>query len=558
VSYAVLYVFDFSIQAIVRTRADLGGKPVALLDDRVKPAVVGQADARARAAGVTPGLTTPQAMARCADIVLLPRSAAAEQDATAALLTVAWSLSPRVESTAAGLCTIDLAGKAAAAHLPHSRAAVERLQSLGLEAAAGVARTPFLALIAARLVATLQSGWSGLSPSRSGRVGDNALHLLAGDNAEAPDIGSPAQRCRAGSPHPAAFGKMAGYGDPVRHPAESLPRERYVLEVRDERGFLWPLPLSLADPPPDLAAILAGWGIRTLGALTALPKPEVGRRLGQAGIELWERAAGETDRPIKPCAPDATFAAAMELEHEVETLEPLLFVLRRLVDRLALQLVNAGVVAAEFALALLLVDETAYQRGFRLPEPTASPDILFRALQTHLETLRTESAIKGVRLAITPTRPLVRQHGLFDTGLRDPHGFAETLARVAAVVGRDRVGTPGLEPTDRPDAFFLEKPVDLVGPLPPPPILPPLGLPLRRFRPPVEAEVTTGPQGPAVVRCRIVQDEVTRRRGPWRRSGEWWKPERWTSEEWDVELARGGLFRLSLRAGQWWVEGMYD
>ncbi len=534
-SYAVLYVSDFSIQSIVRTRADLGGKPVALLDDRVKPAVVGPAGARARAAGVTPGLTAPQAMARCADIVLLARSAAAEQDATAALLTVAWSLSPRVESTAAGLCTIDLAGKAATAHLPHSRAAVEQLQSLGLEAAAGVARTPFLALMAARL-AGIVAGLAEAGPGSATRA----------TRAGAPDIGSPAQRCRA------------GYGDPALHPAESLPRERYVLEVRDERGFLSPLPLSLADPPPDLAAILAGWGIRTLGALTALPKPEVGRRLGQAGIELWERAAGETDRPIKPWAPDATFAAAMELEHEVETLEPLLFILRRLVDRLALQLVNAGVVAAELALALLLVDETAYQRGFRLPEPTASPDILFRTLQTHLETLRTESAIKGVRLAITPTRPLVRQHGLFDTGLRDPHGFAETLARVAAVVGRDRVGTPGLEPTDRPDAFFLEKPVDLVGPLPPPPILPPLGLPLRRFRPPVEAEVTTGPQGPAFVRCRIVQDEVTRRRGPWRRSGEWWKPERWAGEEWDIELARGGLFRLSLRAGQWWVEGMYD
>jgi protein ImuB len=74
----------------------------------------------------------------------------------------------------------------------------------------------------------------------------------------------------------------------------------------------------------------------------------------------------------------------------------------------------------------------------------------------------------------------------------------------------------------------------------------------------VEAQVTTGPHGPASVRCRLAHGEITRRRGPWRRSGEWWKPERWAGEEWDVELERGGLFRLSLRAGQWWVEGMYD
>jgi protein ImuB len=542
VSHAVLHVADFSLQAVVRTRADLGGKPVALLDDRRKPAVVMQAGARARADGVTAGLTATQAMARSADLVLLTRSAAAEQEAEAALLAVAWSVAPRVERTAAGICTIDLAGKAAATHVRHGRAAVERLRRFGLEATAGIARTPFLALTAARLAGII---WSDVGPDLASGPSET------GGRKPGAEKGNHRPRARRDPTGERSAGERRPYAIQERS-------ARFVLEVQDERGFLSPLPLSLVDPPPDLAAILTGWGIRTLGALTALPKPEVGRRLGQAGIELWERAAGETDRPIEPCAPDATFAAALELEHEVETLEPLLFILRRLVDRLALQLTQADLVAAELALELRLADETAYQRGFRLPEPTASPDILFRALQTHLETLHTASAIQGVRLAITPTRPLVRQHGLFDTGLRDPHGFAETLARVAAVVGRDRVGTPGLEPTHRPDAFFLEKPVDVVGPAPPPPILPPLGLPLRRFRPPVEAEVTASPPGPAFVRCRIVRGEVLRRRGPWRRSGEWWKPERWAGEEWDVELARGGLFRLSLRAGQWWVEGMYD
>jgi len=76
---------------------------------------------------------------------------------------------PRVESTAAGLCTIDLAGKAATAHLPHSRAAVEQLQSLGLEAAAGVARTPFLALMAARL-AGIVAGLAEAGPGSATRA----------------------------------------------------------------------------------------------------------------------------------------------------------------------------------------------------------------------------------------------------------------------------------------------------------------------------------------------------------------------------------------------------
>jgi protein ImuB len=594
-SHAVLHVADFALQAVVRTRADLAGKPVALLDDRGRKAVVVQTNAPARAAGVTAGLSATQAMARCADIVLLPRSRAAEKDAEAALMTVAATLSPRVERTAGGICTVDLAGKAADTHLPHTRAAVEQLQSLGLDATAGIARTPFLALTAARVAGVMQSG-VGPDPFRQAQ-GPEPVEGLASGPAESGDRKPEAEKGNHGPPasgDPTATPENREIGKPGNGGPRILLRQACggqarraptgsenagpdsesetgasrlheisrsagsVLAVQDECGFLSPLPLALVEPPPDLAAILDGWGIRTLGALTALPKPEVGLRLGQAGIDLWERAAGEVDRPIEPCAPEATFSADMDLEHEVETLEPLLFILRRFVDRLALQLAQANLVAAELALELLLVDETTYQRGFRLPEPAGSPDLLFRALQTHLESLHTESSIRGVRLAITPTRPLVRQHGLFDTGLRDPHGFAETLARVEAVVGRDRVGTPALEPTHRSDAFFLEKPVDVVGPLPPLPILPQLGLPLRRFRPPVEAQVATGPHGPVSVRCCIVHGEVARQRGPWRTSGEWWKPGRWAAEEWDIELTCGGLFRLSLRDEQWRVEGMYD
>ena len=550
-SYAVLQVADFALQAVVRTEAGLDGKPVALLDDRLKKATVVQTNAPARAAGVMAGLTATQAMARCANIVLRPRSAAAEQEAEAALLTVARSLSPRVERTAEGVCTIDLTGKDAATYLPHNHEAVERLRLLGLYATAGIGRTPLLALYAARLAGMMQS--TAAPPMTMTDTEQGVGPALVAGPAETAGL---KLETRKGNHGPRTRRDPTGPILPWGLHEDELAQP--VLKIQDERDFLSPLPLALVDPPPDLAAILDGWGIRTLGALTALPKPEVGRRLGQAGIDLWERAAGETDRPIEPCPAGETFEAAMDLENEIETLEPLLFILRRFVDRLALQLVNAGVVAAELALEFRLPDGTGYRRGFRLPEPTGDPDILFRALHTHLETLHTDSAIKGVRLVVAPTRPLVQQHGLFDAGLRDPHGFAETLARVEAVVGADRVGTPRLETTHRPDAFVLEKPIDVVGPLPASSILPPMGLPLRRFRPPVEAHVTIDSHGPASVQCAIVNGEVKRCRGPWRRSGEWWKPERWAAEEWDVELKRGGLFRLSLRAEQWRVEGMYD
>jgi protein ImuB len=484
--FAVLHIADFALHAVLRTAPDLAAQPVALLDGARQRAQIVAANAAARAVGVAPGLTAPQALARCALLVLQQAQPAAEAEARAALLAAAFTLGPMVEATAPGVATIDVAGRAAANREPALRAAVQTLAGLGLPATGGLARTPLLALYAARQTTD-------------------------------------------------------------------------VFAVGDDAAFLTPLPLATAEPPPELAEILAGWGVHTLGQFTALPKAEISRRLGAAGVTLWERAAGQTARPLQPVAPPQTFTATMEFPEPVETLEPLLFVLRRFVDRLALELRTAGLAAAELALRLGLDDETTHARSFRLPEPTADADILFRALHTHLETLRTDAPIGAVRLDLTPTRTLEKQQDLFETSLRDPHGFAETLARTVAVVGSGRVGTPRLVDTHRSDVVELAPSVDVVPPATETPVHAPLGLPLRRFRPPLAAKIELAGRAPAYVWCERLYGPVTTARGPWRGAGDWWHAEfAWEREEWDVALAGGGLYRVLRTPAGWFVEGEYD
>ena len=330
-----------------------------------------------------------------------------------------------------------------------------------------------------------------------------------------------------------------------------------VLVVRDPRAFLRTLPLAGAAPTAAQAGILEGWGIRTLGDLTALTKGDVGQRLGTDGVALWERAAGEATRVLKLVEPVQTFVAEWTYDPPVESIEPLFFKLRRFAERVAMELRGAGFVAEALTLTLQLEDETDHRREFRLPEPGADVDSWLRVLQTHLAAVRTAARVTGVRLGAAPARPPAQQSGLFDTGLTDPASFWENLARVGVVVGDGRVGTPVRADTHRPDAFALEKPAATVPAPAPPALHEPRGPVLRRFRPPWPATVRLDAERPVAVAGALAGPIVTAA-GPWRVSGEWWQPAAWAVETWQVELATGGVYQLARTADGWCVEGVLD
>lgn len=365
----------------------------------------------------------------------------------------------------------------------------------------------------------------------------------------------------------AALAQLADFGLPCAGGTGATPllalyaaRHAPTGEIRhSDPAFLAALPVDAAEPPPELQPILAAWGIRTLGQLTALSKADVTQRLGRPGLALWERAAGETTRPLAVVEPAREFTAQFASEHELETLEPLLFVLRRLVDRLALELGQAHQAAVALELVLELADASPYVQSLRLPEPVTDSGILFRTLQTHLETVRTPAPVVGFRLRIEPGRIMVRQQGLFDGGLRDPHGFADTLARVVGLVGAERVGRPVSANTHRPDTFSLAAPPAILAPLSDRYVPPLRGRPLRRFRPAVPARVMLADAAPVHVWGGLVEGGVVAASGPWVSSGDWWESGRvWRQEEWDVELATGGLYRLRRTAEGWALEGEYD
>jgi len=509
--FAVIFIPDFFLHAVLRAEAGLEKRPVILIDAAEKKPLVLQLTAAARIAGINEGMSPTQALARSTLLQIKPRSPAQEKAATDALLQCAYSFSPNIESTADGVCTLDLAGLPNLDHEALAGEIVQRLATMHLPARVGIGRNPWVALLAARAA-------------------------------------------------------------------------RPCCVVKNSTAFLHALPVESIDPSPETLAILHKWGIHTVGQFVALGKEPLSTRLGPEALALHERAVASSTRPLKLVRPPQIFEETIAFEHEIETIEPVLFILRRFLEQLLVRLEMMYWVAQELRLRFRFESGDPYEKTFRIPAPTSNVETLFRMLHTHLETLRTEHPIVALELSATPGRAINHQFGLFESVLRDPNHFHETLARLTALVGAERIGTPVNEESYKPDAFRME-PVSLdegaaQGRARCPqraaapdgshadfhfaagwgqPALPlPRGPSLHRVRPPTPARVQLVQNRPASIDSSAFQGVVHDARGPWRNSGQWWDQDQWNREEWDVQARDGRLYRLCRRPDGWFLEGVYD
>jgi protein ImuB len=321
----------------------------------------------------------------------------------------------------------------------------------------------------------------------------------------------------------------------------------------------------------EVFAILHKWGIHTLGQLAAQDKEQLGARLGPEAIRMWERANGRSNRLLKLIRPPESFQESFEFEREIETAEPLLFMLRRFLEQLAVRLATIYLVAKELTLRITFGNKQIYERVFKIPQPTNDVDLLFRMLQTHLENFRSEHPIIAVALSAEPIKPAGEQFGLFETTLRNPHQLSETLARLTALLGSHRIGTPVLEETHRPDAFRMQRfSWAVVESAVPSGVNRESGpdsyalrtahatAALRRFRPAVSASVLQDEDRSAHVRSAEISGKIIAQRGPYFLSGNWWDEKWWARAEWDLQLQNGELVRAHERAGVWKIDGVYD
>jgi len=332
-----------------------------------------------------------------------------------------------------------------------------------------------------------------------------------------------------------------------------------VIEPGKELDWLGELKLSTLPLEPETVSLLTLWGIETLSQFCALPEDGLLERLGKEASFLHRLARGEWKRPLATNRPPDTYEQRIVLDHPLDNLEPLLFLLNRLLDEFCSRLDRQTMSVEKLHLRLDLERAEADERHIALPVPVRDAKFLLRLVQARLEAQPPPAPVTAFTLALDPVRPRFLQHDLYEPPRPEPEKLDWTLSKIRGFLGEDRVGTPELLNTHRPDAWRLTSLPNLesAGREPSSPTA--WGLAFRYFRPPKRARVETRQEAPVFVAADDVRGEVRERAGPWIKSGDWWMGDAWSRKEWDVVLSTGGVYRiyLSLTAVQWFLEGSY-
>ncbi len=501
---ACLRVADLALVAELRAHPELAGQPLAIAAGAGPRAELVAVSPEAQRVGLRPGTTVVHGRAACADLAVRVASPALERAAREALVDAALSASPRAVPASPGT---------------------------------GAWKSEACVFLDASGVDTLfhsESGFAGALCERARRLGLPAAAAVAGSREVA---------------------QLA-----VRSLGE--PGAVRVIPPGAEAAFLAPLPLDLLDPDDRLAQALLRFGVRRLGQLAALPRRALAARLGSEAVRLATLAQGEGSPLALPVPVTTRIEEALDLEHAIDRLEPLGFVLRGVLSRLATRLAVRGLACGDLELCLDLDGGGRDARRVGVAAPTDDARVLLRLVGLALESHPPGAAVEALAVACEG-RPVRRdQLDLFRPAGPAPAVLGRTLAELESLCGEGRVGAPAPLDDHRPDAFEVRP--FAAGARAPGGVRSPRrhALAVRVLRPPAPAHVQLDAAGrPTRVESAAARGDVVAAAGPWRTSGGWWSRERrFALDHYDVQTEDGNVVRLrhDALARRWSIDAVYD
>ncbi len=341
-------------------------------------------------------------------------------------------------------------------------------------------------------------------------------------------------------------------------------RKPSVVAPGEEAVVLHHLPLTALPLSQEQADKLELWGLKTLGDLAQLPETELVVRLGQQGKRLQLMAQGKHPHLMVPEEPEFTLSEYIAFDAPIELLDSLLFVLGPMLDQLIARAQNHALALASVTLTLALDGGERFERTLKPALPVAQREVLLKLLHLDLQAHPPPAGILAVLVKAEPGDRSKMQLGLFAPQTPEAARLDITLARIAAIVGEDRVGRARLLDTHASEGFVMEPFTVSTASSVKTQETKSNTTTLRRCRPPSPLTMMLRESRPHEFYLTGKRYIVHQAFGPWRRSGEWWTQEVWSCEEWDISAcATSGETLLCILAHDllhhhWQMEAMYD
>jgi protein ImuB len=216
-------------------------------------------------------------------------------------------------------------------------------------------------------------------------------------------------------------------------------KRRAIVPPGAERAFLAPLSVAMLDGrlEADISVELERLGIRTLGALAALPSGAVADRFGAVGLRAHELAGG-VDRPLRPRPTREEVSESLELP-EAASGSQLAHALSLLVGRLLAHPARRGRSFRRLRITGRLAAGGGWRSEVTLRQASAEPELLRLALLPRLEELPGPATRLGLQALVLG--PLGHDQPALSRSPRERRRerLGEAVRQARAAGGRDAV-----------------------------------------------------------------------------------------------------------------------
>ncbi|HLT31088.1 MAG TPA: DNA polymerase Y family protein [Myxococcaceae bacterium] len=316
-------------------------------------------------------------------------------------------------------------------------------------------------------------------------------------------------------------------------------------------------------------------GLTTVAELASLPPGALLTRGGTQGLLLQRRALGLDRAPFVPTPLPEKLEERLSFDWPATVLEPMLFGLKTLVDRLCARLSGRRRAAMRVGLTLELEGGDAALLSISLARPTRAAKLLLELVRHRLDGVSLEAPVVALVLSVEEEGPDPGHQLLLGAGPDGEAALEVVLSRLAGALGDEALGTVALRDHHRPERAVQAEPFRPpshptgLGLIPPDRTLDGAGpqaspteqsRPSRLLTPPVRLEVQLRGESLLGVRLSGGWKRTLGLAGPERLAGEWWGKDAYARDYYRACLEGVGwvwLFR-DARDGGFFLHGLFD